>query len=820
MIRVGLPILGFLATLFLASAVDGDSPGSGAGGQGGSLACGCAPQGVTAHAVSAAGRPVRPQRVAFPASKSDLPPRLNSAAAAPAGRATGVPAAEPGHQRNTVTSSSPPEAAFAQLDPEPRQTTTKPHGVMAPPPASAPLRSSVLSGGPTLLTPIDLPPERDVLPRDDAREPSIASASGGVDAKTLRRALAGTMAGVVAGHTRPSLLIGETGGSTLLGTGLDGLWGIGQQAAVSVLAEGKLPGKRQLQQQALQVVAAAAQQEVAGLVSEATEYGEDRGIRFLRNLELRGGWWPGGRPTLEARTIDSLFQSAALDHTLFLQADVITDFSETTANIGAGYRYQPPDSDWMLGLNAFYDRQFPIGHERMSIGIEASTSDVTLFANRYIALSGWTALNPRLEEKPLSGWDVGIAGQMPKLEDLHLSLSAFRWEQETERDRTGLKLMADYAVSPALQFGMTFAGDDTGNIEAGFRLTWEMGGQLFGGGDLAPTPWTDRRLAFVNRESEIRTETRDVPQDYDVAFLAGEVTAANENAIGFALTGVPLESRYSYRITSSAGGTAVTGSGVVTENPQAISGIDVSPLADGMLTLAIQVVSKEGAAGPEVTTSIAKSTVDLGASVEPVSTSPTNQSPLRYRITFSGAVTGFELADLVVTNGTAANLASDDATIFTVDVTPAGQGEVTLQVPADAAAAAAGGKGNTASNAATVTYDSEAPAGYGVAFLSGPITAAGFQISNATVGASYSFTITSSGGGTPVTGSGTVDSVTQQVTGLDLSGLADGTLTLSVTLADALGNAGAAATASMTKEASPLAIVSITAPAPGYFDDL
>lgn len=818
-IAVGLPILGVLATLFLASAVDGDSPGSGAGGQGVFLACGCSPPGVMSRFDVPAVQAALQQRIANPSAKVDLPLRRNIVAAAPGGRLANAPPAQLPKPVDDVTASQiAVEPAAAPLDEEAA--------------TSAPLRASILPGGPVLLLPVGdaakpiLPPDEDTAPVDPS-EPS----GGEIDGASLRRVLAGTLAGKLAEHTRPSRLLGQSGAPTLLGTGLDSLWNIGQQAAVGVLVDGKLPDRQQLQRQAVQVVAAAAQQEVASLISDATQFGEDNGIRFLRKLELRGGWSPGARPALEARTIDSLFQSAALDHTLFLQAGVVTDFTETTANIGAGYRYQLPDSDWMLGLNAFYDRQFPIGHERVSLGIEASTSDFTLFANRYIGLSGWTDLNPGLEERPLSGWDVGLAGQMPQIEDLHLSLAAFRWEQQSERDRMGLRLMADYAVSPALQFGATLAGDDAGNVEAGFRLTWQMGGELFGGGDMAPTPWTDRRLAFVNRENEIVTESREVPKDYDIAFVPGEVTAANATAVGFTLSGAPLQSRYSYRIASNAAGLAlsaaslatrqlqtISGSGLVTQDPQTISGIDVSSLADGTLTLTIQVVTKDGAAGPEVSTTIAKSTESLDVSVEALASSPTNQSPVPFRITFSRAVTGLEIGDLLVTNGSATNLASGDATTWTVDVTPAGQGAVTLQVPADAASAES--QANTASNVASVLHDSEAPSGYLVAFLAGPVTATGFEISNADVGAGYAFTITSSGGGTPVTGSGTVASATQQVTGLDLTGLADGTLTLSLTLTDAVGNAGVPATATMTKDASPLVILAITPPAPGDFDDL
>jgi len=49
------------------------------------------------------------------------------------------------------------------------------------------------------------------------------------------------------------------------------------------------------------------------------------------------------------------------------------------------------------------------------------------------------------------------------------------------------------------------------------------------------------------------------------------------------------------------------------------------------------------------------------------------------------------------------------------------------------------------------------------------------------VGATYNYTITTSGGGGPVTGSETVSPSTHSVSGVDVSTLPDGTLTVSVT---------------------------------------
>jgi hypothetical protein len=253
-------------------------------------------------------------------------------------------------------------------------------------------------------------------------------------------------------------------------------------------------------------------------------------------------------------------------------------------------------------------------------------------------------------------------------------------------------------------------------------------------------------------------------------------------------------------------------------DPQPISGIDVSELGDGTLTLAIKVISREGAEGPEVVAQIEKSTSQVSVATSTSASNPTSTSPIPFTITFSNAVSGLDVSALAVTNGIAANLQSSDNITWTVDVTPLAQGAVGMQVPAGVTTV--GSTPNSASNETSVIFDSEAPSGYSVAFLASTFTSAAFEIRGAEIGAAYSFTVSSSGGGTPVAGTGTIVAAQQQITGLDLSGLGDGTLTLSVTLTDALGNAGSPITGTMTKDASPPVIVSITPPAAGIFNDL
>ncbi|OYX11978.1 MAG: hypothetical protein B7Z16_17025, partial [Algoriphagus sp. 32-45-6] len=95
--------------------------------------------------------------------------------------------------------------------------------------------------------------------------------------------------------------------------------------------------------------------------------------------------------------------------------------------------------------------------------------------------------------------------------------------------------------------------------------------------------------------------------------------------------------------------------------------------------------------------------------------------------------------------------------------------------------------------------DTEAPSGYTATIDQDLINTANqnsvsFTLAGAEVGSSYNYTFSSSGGGTNVTGSGTVVSSTQQVSGINLTGLPDGTITLSVTLTDPSSNTGTAAT--------------------------
>ncbi|MBN3518964.1 gliding motility-associated C-terminal domain-containing protein [Algoriphagus lutimaris] len=111
-------------------------------------------------------------------------------------------------------------------------------------------------------------------------------------------------------------------------------------------------------------------------------------------------------------------------------------------------------------------------------------------------------------------------------------------------------------------------------------------------------------------------------------------------------------------------------------------------------------------------------------------------------------------------------------------------------------------------NQVTITIideDATPPTGYSVSIDQSVInsvneTAASFTFAGAEVGAIYNYEFTSSGGGTAVSGSGTIATASDQITGIDLSGLGDGLITLSVSLEDGFGNVGSPATDTKNKD--------------------
>ncbi|AGA80716.1 MBG domain-containing protein [Echinicola vietnamensis] len=307
------------------------------------------------------------------------------------------------------------------------------------------------------------------------------------------------------------------------------------------------------------------------------------------------------------------------------------------------------------------------------------------------------------------------------------------------------------------------------------------------------------------------------PTGYSVTFDQANINAANQTAASFTFAGAEVGADYAYTFTSSGGGTNVTGSGSVATATDQITGIDLSGLGDGTVTLSVTLTDGFGNTGSVVTDTNTKDTSapsGYSASMDQANINAANQTAASF--TFAGAEVGADYAYTFTSSGGGTNVTGSGSVatatdqITGIDLSGLGDGTVTLSVTLT------DGFGNTGSVVTdTNTKDTSAPSGYSASMDQANInaanqSAASFTFAGAEVGADYAYTFTSSGGGTNVTGSGTVATATDQITGIDLSGLGDGTVTLSVTLTDGFGNTGSVVTDTNTKDTSAPSSYSVT----------
>ncbi|MFY0594780.1 Calx-beta domain-containing protein, partial [Roseivirga sp.] len=197
-----------------------------------------------------------------------------------------------------------------------------------------------------------------------------------------------------------------------------------------------------------------------------------------------------------------------------------------------------------------------------------------------------------------------------------------------------------------------------------------------------------------------------------------------------------------------------------------------------------------------------------------------------FDVTLTGAVDQQVMVDYTTADGTATTAASDytaasgtltfngtdgEVQQITVDIT----GDMTEESDEDFTVTlsnvADGNKGvtiATATGTGTLTNedDNTAPSGYSVSFddnliIRTELTSSTITMAGAEVGTTYNFTISSAGGGINVTGTGTIATATDQITLGDLTGLGDGTLTISLELTDGFSNTGSAVTGTTEKKA-------------------
>ena len=143
-----------------------------------------------------------------------------------------------------------------------------------------------------------------------------------------------------------------------------------------------------------------------------------------------------------------------IKNTWFTQGSVFVNAGRATLNLGLGYRHLAEGDKLLLGVNTFYDQEYPYRHGRASLGLEARTTVGEINFNRYWATTGWQAGQNDLDEHALGGLDLEIGIPLPYMNWATFYARAFKWHSviKGEKDSIGsdLSFRAEVPVIPGL----------------------------------------------------------------------------------------------------------------------------------------------------------------------------------------------------------------------------------------------------------------------------------------------------------------------------------------------------------------------------------
>ncbi len=284
----------------------------------------------------------------------------------------------------------------------------------------------------------------------------------------------------------------------------------------------------------------------------------------------------------------------------------------------------------------------------------------------------------------------------------------------------------------------------------------------------------DLQAASDSGTSDTDDITNDTTPTYSVTWDAGTTLSASSSIDGSLTLSVTAGTGASQSVTITGG---LTSNGTHTITWTATDG--ASNTASDTSSITVDTMAPNAPTGLDLVASSDTGTSNSDKLTNDTTPELTVTAESGSTITFTGTTNGV-LAPTATGTGSSQNV-----TITTV------LSEGSQNITATATDVA--GNTSSASTALGIQIDTTAPSGFTVSIDQDPITGANntavsFTFGSAETSTSHSFSFSSSGGGTPVAGGGSVTSASQQVTGLDLSGLGSGTGTLSVTLTDAAGN--------------------------------
>ncbi len=233
------------------------------------------------------------------------------------------------------------------------------------------------------------------------------------------------------------------------------------------------------------------------------------------------------KPTFGALVVAPLSNREDVVNTIFNQTSIYHNDGRTTLNLGLGYRRLASDNKILLGVNGFYDQEFPYNHQRTSIGIEARTAVAEINANRYVSLSSWKDVGAGYEERALGGHDIELGLALPYTPWAKIYGRKFQWnayDGASNIEGSDYTLRAAIPLLPGLVIEAGRRDFVSGKDVEFARITFQITGPdrnrqtkpLFTEQAYHLTSMEDRRYEKVRRENLIIKQRR---SQFKVSFV-------------------------------------------------------------------------------------------------------------------------------------------------------------------------------------------------------------------------------------------------------------------------------------------------------------
>ncbi len=131
----------------------------------------------------------------------------------------------------------------------------------------------------------------------------------------------------------------------------------------------------------------------------------------------------------------------------------------TVGNLGFGQRMLSNDNTMMTGYNVFWDYD-SYGNSRTSLGVEARNAVLDFSGNYYLNTG-----DGKDEEKPLEGYDLNLASQVPYMHWADVFVNAYEWFGRDRAGIRGTKLGSELLLNPNLNLEIAFDDKDKKGLE-------------------------------------------------------------------------------------------------------------------------------------------------------------------------------------------------------------------------------------------------------------------------------------------------------------------------------------------------------------------